>query len=1150
MIILLILLSLGLVSAQDSSNDNLEDTNVIQTANVDGNVLNSNDYSNLKESENEDINSHEITEYDENINKTVDNQIIKNKDNNTKSAAKKITPTVRLSDYTIYRNETSTFYARILDENVTGVAIFKINGITISDKIEVQNGIASTDYTIPVNWGVINHTLTFVYAGNDKYSEIRQNSTLTLEYDGDRLDPNLKTSSYEIKYNQSVQFKVSLNESATGKVAFKVKNRTVGIVNVGDGGAICEYDPKGIVPGRYRVSVVYSGDYRFNEKRLDTYLTIVRISSTITTINVTSKAGSPTIFKATVIDEYNNKVANLPVSFKLNTGTIGTVNTSEDGVATLNIKTDYKLDKKSYNITASSGTTKTMEGNRTSAILTMTQLSTKTIVPTVNAKPGDKITLSTSVLDENNNPVLQGNVTYYINGKKYAFINIQSGFARYTYSIPGDFAGTIDVQAVFTGNWKYANSNGSGKISITQLSTRTHTENILTKPGFASQFKATVVDQNQKNVTGGIVVFRLNGKIIGNATVSKGVATLRYVDSMTSAGKYSINATYLGNDLYKSSSDENIYNVSQLKITVTGSNLTTIVGKPIVISVNLRDESRYNVEKGEVKFYINNTYIGKSSVVKGVANITYTPPLSMEAKLLRYTANYTKNDIYENATFIGNLTVNKQLEVYVSPSGNDKNFGNKTHPFKTIKEAVKHVSLLGTIHLADGTYKENGILINNSVKIIGTSPTKCIIDGSNSKMIFNASIEKYSLELQSVTVQHGKSSIANTAGAIYTAGLFIAKNVIFTQNSATGVNSAGAIYSIGSLNLSSVQFINNTLSSSNAEGAAIRTINNNTTIINSRFSGNVAKASNSASGAAIYANRVRLIIMNTTFNKHNASGVNVTGGTLKIVNSTASLYNVVISNSYSKASNTGMGGAICDLSSNMELNNVTLDNNIINATSIASGGSIYIESSQLEITKSNLTNNKVYAKNVMGGAISTYYGITSIIGSNFNKNIAKSTNNTFGGAIYHYLGTLYIVTSKLNNQSATGNIVYGGAIYFDGSTLKINYTQIDANKINATNTGLAGGIYTDANTEIIKTNFTNNKVSGNQVGGGAMASLGDLVVSQSNFISNNASNVGNAITGVQNLVTISGNYWGSNSPTWKNELKGLTTPSSYSKTKI
>ena len=439
MVIVMVLLSVSLVSANDEV-DTLDTHDVDKlSTNMEDNTLNREDNSNIIKDDNNDLNA----KTDESSLKEV--KYTSDKNDSLKTASKKIEPTIRLSDYSIYRNQTTTFYARIMDENATGTAIFKINGITISDKLNVQNGIASTDFTVPVNWGLQTHTLTFVYAGNDIYKEARVNSTLTLEYDLDRLDANLKSSNYVAKYNQTVRLEVTLNKSATGKVAFKLKNKTIAIVDVGNGGAYYDFELKTITPNRYRLSVVYSGDWKFAEKRLNYNLTVIKINTKITTKNVTSKAGAQTIFTAKVVDEYNNNVTKTNVSFKLNAGSIGVAETDEYGIAILNTTTDYRLDKTNYTITAVVGANAIREANSTTAVLTMKQLKTKTQVSDINAKPGDKVTLSTSVADENGNPVLNGYVTVYVNSKKYAQINVKDGFARCSYSIPANMAGNLKI---------------------------------------------------------------------------------------------------------------------------------------------------------------------------------------------------------------------------------------------------------------------------------------------------------------------------------------------------------------------------------------------------------------------------------------------------------------------------------------------------------------------------------------------------------------------------------------------------------------------------------------------------------------------------------------------------------------------------------
>lgn len=72
-----------------------------------------------------------------------------------------------------------------------------------------------------------------------------------------------------------------------------------------------------------------------------------------------------------------------------------------------------------------------------------------------------------------------------------------------------------------------------------------------------------------------------------------------------------------------------------------------------------------------------------------------------------------------------------------------------------------------------------------------------------------------------------------------------------------------------------------------------------------------------------------------------------------------------------------------------------------------------------------------------------------------------------------------------------------------------------------------------------------------KIGGGAIGNLGNMTVSRSNFVKNNASKIGNAITAVTGAKTIiNENYWYAQNPKWNELLRGLNKPSDYSKTPI
>ena len=82
-------------------------------------------------------------------------------------------------------------------------------------------------------------------------------------------------------------------------------------------------------------------------------------------------------------------------------------------------------------------------------------------------------------------------------------------------------------------------------------------------------------------------------------------------------------------------------------------------------------------------------------------------------------------------------------DMYVSPTGNDawdgqySTWNGTSGPKLTIKNAAGTVTSGGTVHVANGTYNENGISITSkTVSIIGESRDSTIINGGKTGRIF------------------------------------------------------------------------------------------------------------------------------------------------------------------------------------------------------------------------------------------------------------------------------------------------------------------------------------------------------------------------------------------------------------------------------
>lgn len=1057
---------------------------------------------------------------------TTSNNTVETEDNSkvstTKNNTTKINPNIRLNNQPL-RPGTNTTFVAIVPADAKGNSVFKINGKTISNKININGSMVKYNYHVPTSFHSKTYNLTFVYSGDSKYLKKSVSTIVELDIESGK-NPNMQLNNVTGKYLKVIPIKVKLASDATGNVVFKIKGTTISDkIKVVNGVATFYYN-KTFVPGKYRLTAVYSGNAKYTNATVRSYLTITKLNSRIYTSNVMSKAGSKVSFKAQAVDELNRPINNSLVVFKLNGETFGRCYTNATGYAVYNYTLPSTLNSKSFIINVFSTENKRVYGAKKNATLYLHQLKTKVVVPVVNTKINDTVSLSATVIDENNNNVWKGEVTFKLNGKVLKTVNVSNGYALYSFKPTTNVATKFDIIALYTGYWKYASSFSGGRINVDKIGTITTTRAAETKTGSSVVLSAVVRDKNQQRVNGGYVEFKVNNTVVGKALVKNGDANFTYTLKLIPKGVYRLNATYLGSDSYYSSYNLNTLNVSQLSVRVVGNPYNVKVGESVVLKVNVLDETNHYVEKGVVEYKVNGTFIGRANVTKGVASLSYRPPNNFSGLSLKYSATLLANQYYNSTSTVQNLTISSLKNVYVSTKGNDNNLGDKAHPYKTLAYAVGHVSTFGCVTLLDGTYSASGILLNNSITIVGSSISKTIITGGDTyKPIFKLTSSITHVTIKFLTIKNGYSIEKNSAGAISSIGKLTIKGVNFVNNKATGLLSAGAIYSNGIMNLTTVKFINNTVKNINAEGGAVRLINNTTSMDNVEFNNNQAVGSNSTGGGAIYFKDGEMVIKNCKFNGNKATGKTILGGAIK-----SSFGNIVIlsssfTNNHVSGSNYALGGAISSLGTGLYINNTILQSNKATDTLFAGAGAIYSQYAAMILNNSVLKSNSAKSKSALGGAIEAYHTYATVQNTKISENYVEATQSSASG----------------------------GAIYYESGNLTLDKCELASNTATSKNVSIGGALYISANVTVKDSDFLSNKATGKIVGGGAIANLNKLTVTKTNLISNKASDIGNAITATSNSHnSINGNYWGGSTPKWSTLLRGLSKPSYISKTKI
>lgn len=166
----------------------------------------------------------------------------------------------------------------------------------------------------------------------------------------------------------------------------------------------------------------------------------------------------------------------------------------------------------------------------------------------------------------------------------------------------------------------------------------------------------------------------------------------------------------------------------------------------------------------------------------------------------------------------GTVSATGTSTIYVNTHGNDswnglsQAYNSKSHngPKATVKNAIATVEDMGTIEVASGTYKENGININKNITIHGQANT--IVDGLNTDRIFTVN-KGANLTILNMILINGKTI---NGGAIYNNGNLNVFNCSITNCKAVN-GDGGAIYNLGYLNVSMSKLTNNNA----ANGGAI-----------------------------------------------------------------------------------------------------------------------------------------------------------------------------------------------------------------------------------------------------------------------------------------------------------------------------------------
>ena len=344
-----------------------------------------------------------------------------------------------------------------------------------------------------------------------------------------------------------------------------------------------------------------------------------------------------------------------------------------------------------------------------------------------------------------------------------------------------------------------------------------------------------------------------------------------------------------------------------------------------------------------------------------------------------------------------------------------------------------------------------------------------------------------------VAVRTGSSGNTGNGGMIYIAG----ENATIESSNFTRSNasvSGGALYIQGN----NSNIINSDFGYSEARyGGSIYINGTNTHLDDSTL----RYSHSTQDGGVIYVNGNDALISNSSLDFSYAGG---SGGTIYISGANATIVNSNLTHNnatrnggsvYIEGDNTNIteslfqfgiaqnGGAIYINGTNATISQSTfLMNNV--TTSWGQGGSVYVAGNDAHIDSSTFERSNAY----QGGIVYINGNNTNISFSNFTKSYSYGE----GGALYVNGVNASIGNSKFSLHNAT----YGGAVYINGENTEILNSEINESYAS----GFAGGIFLGGtNTKIYNSTFDDNYA---RQGGAIYNNGGTALVLYSNFTNN------------------------------------------------
>ena len=512
------------------------------------------------------------------------------------------------------------------------------------------------------------YTGTVLYLGDDLFNENRTDISFTV---GKTNNYNITVKVNNIKLGENATIYIVLPIGATQNLTVYVNNTKYENVTVKDGLAIVNVNSTVLNnPGTYVVNVTYPGDSVYALKYNNgTEFNVTATDDWTLYLNVDARTyGQNTIFTVTVPSNVATRQVNLtidgvyhPVTINANGEGSLTLNNLSGGIHT--VVANYTGDERYVTKTNS---TKFLI-NQAESNITLTQNVNGDIIATV---------LPTNVT---------GTVTFFINERNYT-VDLAGNTA--TLNKNNLTIGNNSVVAVYNGDINFTSSKTSAKFPIAKNPASVNVT--ATNETYDDPTEITVkVPIAQK----GYVTITVNDTLV-NVTVKIVNGEAKFNATGLGVGRYIVNVTYLGDDIYETEKNFTYFNITKATLTpvIIPQNVTVKENASFVITVNDNFKGKVNITVNNIKQYDGDVEslicINKWAAGTYTANVTFygdnnftqkSALVDFEVSRVTPIINVTIDDVTYPNKSIAKVNVSDYANGTINITVGDKHFNDTIH---------------------------------------------------------------------------------------------------------------------------------------------------------------------------------------------------------------------------------------------------------------------------------------------------------------------------------------------------------------------------------------------------------------------------------------------------------------------------------------